>query len=208
MWVKFRMKLTFILLIFSLFKEHGQYLLMILWRLHDWTLAPRVQLYKYIPSEGRLDLTENKQLLLNTEDWTEICIAFSKPSGLRHFYEPETLKASLLFSRLMVVWAFIFLGRFLFRLHTGSYSVSGTSVVSSRWSRLSNKLSQIQLENIKILILVLHVHSCFECLFLFQLIFMKIIRQSFLIVLSFFIKQCSWLLESQSHLLSFCFIVT
>uniref|UniRef100_A0A9J8B9S0 Chromo domain-containing protein n=1 Tax=Cyprinus carpio carpio TaxID=630221 RepID=A0A9J8B9S0_CYPCA len=53
----------------------------------------------------------------------------------------------------MVVWAFIFLGRFLFRLHTGSYSVSGTSVVSSRWSRLSNKLSQIQLENIKILIL-------------------------------------------------------
>jgi len=53
---------------FFFFKEHGQFLLMILWSLRGRTLAPKVQLYKYIPSEGRLDLTENKQLLLSTED--------------------------------------------------------------------------------------------------------------------------------------------
>lgn len=150
-----------------------------LWSLRGRTLAPRVQLYKYIPSEDRLDLTENKQLLLSTEDWTEICIAFSKPSGLRHLYKPETLKASFLFSRLMVVWAFIFFGpifvltsyRILFNLWDFSGLIQMKQFVKQAVTDTVRKWQDLNFSTPCAFLLWMFVS--------FHLVFMKIIHQSF-----------------------------
>lgn len=174
-------------------REPGQFLLMILWSLRGRASAPRVQLYEYIPSEGLLDLIENKQLLLSTEDWTEICIAFSKPSGLRHLYKPETLKASFLYSHLMVVWAFVFLGHFCFLFVQDCIESGTSSVVSFRWSGLLSKLRQIQLGNVKILILITPCAFSlwmFVCFFLSIWFLWKLYVKRCLIVLflSFFYK--------------------